>query len=89
MAYYNPETGTTARKGSGSFYTPQEIVNYMVDESLNAYLDTKLDFDIRYELPNDLDKTQKTKLVQALSDVKILDPACGSGAFQWVFCIEW
>jgi type I restriction-modification system DNA methylase subunit len=34
LAYYNPETGTTARKGSGSFYTPQEIVNYMVDESL-------------------------------------------------------
>ena len=81
LAYYNPETGTTARKGSGSFYTPQEIVNYMVDESLKAYLDTKLSFDVRYELPDDLDRNQKVELVKALSDVKILDPACGSGAF--------
>lgn len=81
LAYYNPETGTTARKGSGSFYTPQEIVNYMVDESLKAYLDTKLSFDVRYELLDDLDRNKKVELVKALSDVKILDPACGSGAF--------
>ena len=38
LAAYNPETGTTARKQTGSFYTPREIVNYMVDESLIAYL---------------------------------------------------
>lgn len=38
LAAYNPETGTTARKQTGSFYTPREIVNYMVDESLLAYL---------------------------------------------------
>ena len=42
LAAYNPETGTTARKQTGSFYTPREIVNYMVDESLLAYLQTKL-----------------------------------------------
>lgn len=41
LAAYNPETGTTARKQTGSFYTPREIVNYMVDESLLAYLQTK------------------------------------------------
>jgi hypothetical protein len=33
LASYNPETQTTARKQTGSFYTPREIVNYMVDES--------------------------------------------------------
>jgi very-short-patch-repair endonuclease len=38
LANYNPETRTTARKQTGSFYTPREIVNYMVDESLIAYL---------------------------------------------------
>lgn len=83
LAYYNPETGTTARKGSGSFYTPQEIVNYMVDESLNAYLETKIDNSTfqKYKNPEDLNNNQKTQLVQALSNVKILDPACGSGAF--------
>ncbi|MCP5496785.1 MAG: N-6 DNA methylase [Leptospiraceae bacterium] len=37
LASYNPETKTTARKQTGSFYTPREIVNYMVDESLIAY----------------------------------------------------
>lgn len=34
LASYNPETKTTARKQTGSFYTPREIVNYMVDESI-------------------------------------------------------
>ena len=42
LASYNPETQTTARKQTGSYYTPREIVNYMVDESLISYL--KLDF---------------------------------------------
>ena len=38
LGAYNPETKETARNQSGSFYTPREIVNYMVDESLKAYL---------------------------------------------------
>ena len=42
LANYNPETRTTARKLTGSFYTPREIVNYMVDESLIAYLESTL-----------------------------------------------
>jgi adenine-specific DNA-methyltransferase len=42
LAAYNPETATTARKQTGSFYTPREIVDYMVDEALLAYLATKL-----------------------------------------------
>lgn len=42
LASYNPETSTTARNATGSFYTPREIVSYMVDESLIAYLLTKM-----------------------------------------------
>ena len=42
LATYNPETSKSARKETGSFYTPREIVNYMVDESLKAYLCQKL-----------------------------------------------
>jgi REP element-mobilizing transposase RayT len=42
LASYNPETKTTARKQTGSFYTPREIVNYMVDESLIEYLKQSL-----------------------------------------------
>lgn len=42
LASYNPVTATTARKSTGSYYTPREIVNYMVDESLIAYLINKV-----------------------------------------------
>lgn len=42
LAAYNPETSSTARKQTGSFYTPREIVNYMVDEALIAYLESAL-----------------------------------------------
>jgi type I restriction-modification system DNA methylase subunit len=37
LASYNADTRTTARKKSGSFYTPREVVEYMVDEALIAY----------------------------------------------------
>ena len=43
LASYNEETKTTARKQTGSFYTPRPIVDYMVDESLKAHLVRKLE----------------------------------------------
>jgi len=43
LAAYNPETGATARKQTGSFYTPREIVDYMVDEALVAFLGSALE----------------------------------------------
>ncbi|WP_338877281.1 TaqI-like C-terminal specificity domain-containing protein (plasmid) [Spirosoma sp. SC4-14] len=42
LASYNPETRTTARKQTGSFYTPREVVEYMVDEGLKVQLARKL-----------------------------------------------
>ena len=42
LAEIDPDSGETARKATGSFYTPREIVNYMVDESLLIYLKSKL-----------------------------------------------
>lgn len=92
LASYNPETQTTARKQTGSFYTPREIVNYMVDESLKAYLATTLGDDEKIktmldqildygdDLP-ELTEKQRQQIIAALEDAKILDPACGSGAF--------
>lgn len=132
LAYYNPETEATARKQTGSFYTPREIVNYMVDESLIAYLKTQmledkptwlqlgnLQTDIfgnearkgQLKLEQDLNKSRWKEnkdeleynlrklvaysnnehpfnaeediqqLIYAIDHCKILDPACGSGAF--------
>ena len=97
LASYNPETQTTARKQTGSFYTPREIVNYMVDESLKAYLKQKLESEAGMK-PQDADAgleilfayTEKEHafteretniLIDAIDNCKILDPACGSGAF--------
>ena len=84
LGAYNPETKETARNQSGSFYTPREIVNYMVDESLIAYLgDTTLvrslfspDF-----VANELQWSEYQMIAGRLKSVKIFDPACGSGAF--------
>lgn len=84
LGAYNPETKETARNQSGSFYTPREIVNYMVDESLIAYLGDN-DF-VRSLFCNDFsyDKTKEEEyraITDKLKKVKVLDPACGSGAF--------
>ncbi|MBL7208316.1 MAG: Eco57I restriction-modification methylase domain-containing protein [Desulfobacterales bacterium] len=102
LASYNPETQTTARKQTGSFYTPREIVNYMVDESLIEYLEEKLLSLSETDMPAEGNKEINNKLrnllsystedhlftkkevkaiINALDNSKILDPACGSGAF--------
>jgi adenine-specific DNA-methyltransferase len=132
LASYNPETKTTARKQTGSFYTPREIVNYMVEESLIAYLknsllhedagiaelgkaqikffgnetkktqldlETKLDESpfkgkeedlenmlhqlVSFSTQNPFEGNASTQkqIIKALDTCKILDPACGSGAY--------
>jgi methylase of polypeptide subunit release factors len=135
LASQNEETEKLAnqRKAFGAFYTPREIVDYMVNESIKAYLQTQWEQHIveqktktlnnpepvgdifgnkkpqqlaietkRYELKAEeknkiekaieplfaanpdagqLKKEEKTLLLQFLEQIKILDPACGSGAF--------
>ena len=90
LASYNPETQTTARKQTGSFYTPREIVQYMVDESLVAYLKRTVGNELEDEYRKllrytdedlNLTKEQKLQIMGAIYNCKILDPACGSGAF--------
>ena len=132
LAAYNPETGTTARKATGSFYTPREIVDYMVDESLLAYFKSRLEKDkgsasfqlaeegssngeqkienstsskledsasrdaraaldppeqrlralLGYDAEtHDFDENETQDLIEAIDEIKVLDPAVGSGAF--------
>ncbi|MEK7472884.1 MAG: TaqI-like C-terminal specificity domain-containing protein [Patescibacteria group bacterium] len=83
------------RKGKGTYYTPREIVHYMCHESLINYLasEVSLDQDV---IRNFLDREQSLEKKETLSsairekakeideklaDIKVLDPACGSGAF--------
>ncbi len=78
LGAFNNETKESARKQSGSFYTPREIVNFMVSESLQAYLQQHIG---NINLDGELTDVQKKKTYDTLLKVKILDPACGSGAF--------
>ena len=101
---YNPETQSSARKSTGSYYTPRQIVDYMVDEALIAYFLQKVEpFDgnktslekrlrddlLAYEAQGDADsqtghlihENEVTQLIKAIDELKLLDPAVGSGAF--------
>jgi type I restriction-modification system DNA methylase subunit len=99
LASYNEETKTTARKQTGSFYTPRPIVDYMVDESLKFHLtralvekadmkeaDARAGLDLLFtyteqEHPFKGNDLVVNTLIAAIDALKILDPACGSGAF--------
>src|SRR5665213_206808 len=135
LASQNEETEKIAnqRKAFGAFYTPREIVDYMVNESIKAYLQTQWEQNIieektknlnnpaspadlfgnkkpqqlkletsKYELKPEekqkiekaletlftanadaahLKKEEKNLLDGFLKKIKVLDPACGSGAF--------
>ena len=100
LAAYNPETGATVRKQTGSYYTPRAIVDYMVEEALVATLSQKcnptdrdaefwderlhylLDYAQAFDDANEwFDDVEKDTVVRAISELKVLDPAVGSGAF--------
>lgn len=130
LASYNPETSSTARKMSGSFYTPRYVVDYMVRETLAqqfigalrngqpapdhgirpksetfdlgpasgelaldrpaAKRNDVADDDVAQRVRALLDPTatapafsdkECNTLIAAIEDLKVLDPACGSGAF--------
>lgn len=90
LAEINPETGESARKATGSFYTPREIVSYMVDTALCGFLECetgvteeKLKKLMSYERGQEVELTnaERAAIVEALARLKVLDPACGSGAF--------
>jgi adenine-specific DNA-methyltransferase len=96
LAAYNPETDETARKQTGSFYTPREIVDFMVDQALLARLADELAARsaesgqvperlrrlLGYDTnENPFTPAESRHLISALDALKILDPACGSGAF--------
>jgi hypothetical protein len=76
-------------KNLGTFYTPKKIVHYMCQESLIEYLRTCLPNTSKENIGrlirnNETDKFTDKELKQIelfIDDVKICDPAIGSGAF--------
>ena len=79
-----------ARKDSGSFFTPQELVDLIVDHTLEPLIEERLEaFENRAkELAKDKRtkgerraELQKLDPAEAVLDLKVLDPAMGSGHF--------
>jgi adenine-specific DNA-methyltransferase len=92
LARIDPITGENVRSMTGSYYTPREIVDRMVDSSLIAHLHQRLDINedsLRALFSHDLEDDEiypltpnEVKMVlELLGDIRVLDPACGSGAF--------
>ena len=79
-----------ARKDSGSFYTPQELVDLIVDQTLKPLTEERLQAfeDKARELASDRrpkhqrrDELRRLDPAEAVLDLKVLDPAMGSGHF--------
>lgn len=78
------------RKKEGVYYTPDYIVRYIVDNTLGAYLGEheerlKTKFGLKGDI-NDRNYAKREQQVYleyqtVLQGVRVLDPACGSGAF--------
>ncbi|MDR2266967.1 MAG: Eco57I restriction-modification methylase domain-containing protein, partial [Christensenellaceae bacterium] len=92
LAEINPETGESAKKATGAFYTPRYIVDYMVESTLLDYLKSKTDISenklrtvmnyISVDRDNNaLTQLEKRDIINSLHSLSVLDPACGSGAF--------
>ena len=85
LASYNHDTRTTARKKIGAFYTPRDVVQYMVDEALIVQFSGTPEGKLRALLSNEpgnpLDETETNALISGIERIRVLDPACGSGAF--------
>lgn len=110
LAAYNPETPTpvreSIRKSTGSYYTPRQIVDYLVDEAIVSALVTKSpppssppqkQYNHKFwrneirkllnyeqsdeEMANSFASEQVSALVSVIAQLRVLDPAVGSGAF--------
>ncbi|MFT4245967.1 MAG: Eco57I restriction-modification methylase domain-containing protein [Micrococcaceae bacterium] len=87
-------SGKDVRKSKGTFYTPREIVEYMCKESLKQHFYGKYSSEkVHTYIKNVIElndnawekdapsKPKELKLIEDLKQLKVLDPACGSGAF--------
>jgi type II restriction/modification system DNA methylase subunit YeeA len=73
-------TDSGERKATGSYYTPEYVVEYIVENTLEPLVD-----DIREDLAGNVSYGDETGFAEEFADrifeLKILDPAMGSGHF--------
>jgi len=78
----------TGRHESGSYYTPRPVVSFMCREALKGVLTDKTGAKaeaikslVDGHQARGLRETHAREVLQALDDLKAVDPACGSGAY--------
>ena len=79
----------TGRHDRGSYYTPRPVVSFMCREALKGYLEDRETGAITEAIarfvdrqdPSGLDLASARRVSEALAEVKVVDPACGSGAY--------
>ena len=79
----------TGRHDSGAYYTPRPVVSFMCREALKGYLenqDTGADAEtiarfVDQRDPEGIALAAARRVSEALSEVTVVDPACGSGAY--------
>ncbi|GAB6190188.1 hypothetical protein JCM30566_19310 [Marinitoga arctica] len=77
--YYNIDEERPRLFEQSQFYTPEWVVEYIVDQTLTRYyceLYDDKEIAEKYKI-----KYQKRYISKKLEDIKILDPTCGSGHF--------
>ena len=70
----------TGRHEKGSYYTPRTIVSFMCKEALKGYLGGYESL-IDHHDASKISVPEAKQLLQKLSEIKVVDPACGSGAY--------
>ena len=79
----------TGRHDSGAYYTPRPVVSFMCREALKGYLegqDTGLEAEaiarfVDHHDTEGIGVAQARRVAEALAEVTVVDPACGSGAY--------
>ena len=79
----------TGRHDSGAYYTPRPVVSFMCREALKGYLegqDTGITSEavarfVDAQETGGIQVAQARRIADALAQVTVVDPACGSGAY--------
>jgi type I restriction-modification system DNA methylase subunit len=71
----------TGRNETGSYYTPKPIVSFMCKESLKGYLGDRYTALVDEHEAANIDVPEARDLLARLGNVRVIDPACGSGAY--------
>lgn len=89
----NESAAKSIRKATGSYYTPRPVIQEMSNESIMQYLYRQIKTDNIEEMPlrnylvqliyneNKTTDIYDNQVVKLLHNIRVLDPACGSGAF--------